>query len=498
MDGNESSVSGFPDLQNAAQMFSAFFTSADDVTKVRCFDAVAAMIPTLLAPMLSSVGAPAVNILDSPTHEHDDSLDTSTEEPYTFAIARQAAHIAVEAALARLSTPEKGEGMYLENGIELHQCGGMLSSEDETMPTKLRERVAVGTDADGKIIYKWACGRTPKEVQASVVRLHMEYGLVEGLQSSAGEVASTQVEDGPQAGMTFHLFVSEWFDMYKAPKLKPTTLKGYRSMLNTHLYPAFGEKLLADISTADIQSFLNERSNLSRKYLKDMVIFLRGIFTDAMEDGHLKKNPAVSRKLNIPSMKKKERQALTKTQMLNVLSQIEKLPAKDRRLVTLLMLTGMRRGEVLGLRWEDIDIEKGLINVRRNVTYAQNQPHIGTPKTKSGERVIPLDPLLQSLLQPVQGEGFIIGDEKPITLMVFRRWWKRIEKQVDMFGATPHIFRHSYLTFVSNAGVDIKTVQAIAGHADISTTMNVYVHPQVDHIVQAGHKIGAHLLAHGG
>ena len=161
--------------------------------------------------------------------------------------------------------------------------------------------------------------------------------------------------------------------------------------------------------------------------------------------------------------------------------------------MALLLMTGMRRGEVLGLRWEDIDPEKGLINVRRNVTYAQNQPFIGTPKTKKGFREIPLDPHLWALLQPAQQEGFIIGGEAPISRMMYRRMWERIEKKVELYGATAHIFRHSYLTIASNAGVEPKTIQALGGHADISTTMNIYVHKQTEQNLDAGKKIGAKL-----
>lgn len=265
-------------------------------------------------------------------------------------------------------------------------------------------------------------------------------------------------------------------------------------MLNAHLYPVFAEREIAEITTGDIQEFLNARTHLAEKTLKELITFLREVFADAIEDNYMKKNPTISRKLVIPSHKKAERNALSKDQILDILDQAGKLDGYDKRLICLLLLTGMRRGEVLGLRWEDLDIEDGLIHVRRNVTFPQNQPHIGTPKTKKGERSIPLEPVLWELLQPAQKEGFIIGGDKPITHMVFRRSWERISKKVNLYGASPHIFRHSYLTLANNAGVDPKTLQAIGGHADITTTMNTYVHQQLEQIRGAGDKIGAHLF----
>lgn len=217
------------------------------------------------------------------------------------------------------------------------------------------------------------------------------------------------------------------------------------------------------------------------------------IFADAMEDGHIQKSPTNSRKLTIPSTKKTVRNALLPEQVLDVIGQLGNLEGTEKRLMALILLTGMRRGEVLGLKWEDIDVEAGLIHIIRNVTYPYNQPTIGTPKSKQGIRTIPLDKQLWQMLQPVE-TGYIIGSDAPITRMVFTRMWNRIERKVNLYGATPHIFRHSYLTIASNAGIDPKTIQALAGHADIATTMNIYVHQQTDHLIKAGETINAHLF----
>ena len=155
------------------------------------------------------------------------------------------------------------------------------------------------------------------------------------------------------------------------------------------------------------------------------------------------------------------------------------------------MLTGMRRGEALGLRWEDIDLAAGLIHIQRNVTYAQNQPFIGTPKTAKGERDVPINNMLLTYLEPVQKEGFIIGDTEPISRMSYRRRMERIEATIDLHRATAHIFRHSYLTYAASLGSDLKTLQSIAGHADIQTTMNRYVHKQTDKIIETGNRLQA-------
>ena len=247
---------------------------------------------------------------------------------------------------------------------------------------------------------------------------------------------------------------------------------------------------LADITTADVQKFLNERSHLSRKTLKLMLDFMGQVSKDAIEDGYMQTDPTASRKLVIPSTRKTEREAISMEDFQDILAHLWQLQTQDRRLMALLMLTGMRRGEALGLQWSDIDWGKGLIHVRRNVTFAGNQPHIGTPKTEKGTRQIPIVGMLREYLEPVGvGETFIIGGDEPITEMTFKQTFQRIAKTIDLHGATPHVFRHSFLTYAQTVVTDIKTLQAIAGHADIQTTMNRYVHQQSDRIVETGKRV---------
>lgn len=155
----------------------------------------------------------------------------------------------------------------------------------------------------------------------------------------------------------------------------------------------------------------------------------------------------------------------------------------DRLYLSLVIFTGMRRGEVLGLRCEDINLEQNYILVRRNVTYTNNQPLIGTPKTKNGFRSIPIIPDLINILSPNGQTGFIIHGEQtetPITLQSFRCMMTRIQKKIDLKGATSHNFRHTIGTMLNDIGADVKTIQSILGQSDFKTTMDRYVHPRED------------------
>lgn len=210
------------------------------------------------------------------------------------------------------------------------------------------------------------------------------------------------------------------------------------------------------------------------------------IFEDALEDGVIKKNPAKSRKLVNPSSKKTVRKALEMEQVMEILSNQDKLDVNERRLMALLMFTGMRRGEALGLQWDDFSLAEGSIHIQRNVTYAKNQPSIGSLKSENGNRVVSLLKILWKLLDHNGRTGYIVGGDKPITLTKYRRIYENIAKKIYLHGATAHIFRHTFLTLLSNANVAPKIIQVIAGHADISTTMNTYTDGQIVEILKAG------------
>ena len=185
------------------------------------------------------------------------------------------------------------------------------------MSTKMRERVEVGRNGSNLPIYKWACGNSKKELHKSIANLHVRYGLLPNMPIQQAQ---------PQAsGVTFEKYTPKWLEIYKAPKVKPTTLRGYRSMLSTHLFPAFGKQEIDRITTEDIQVFLNERKHLAKKTLKELLTFLNEIFCDAIEDGHLKKNPTKSRKLVVPSSKETVREALLEEQVVSIIKQIATL-----------------------------------------------------------------------------------------------------------------------------------------------------------------------------
>ncbi len=256
-------------------------------------------------------------------------------------------------------------------------------------------------------------------------------------------------------------------------------------ILQRHIYPALGSLRLDEITPDEIQAFFNTNMHMCRSTMQKMKIVLPQVYQSAIEDGYSQRNPAASSRFTI-SKKATGRTALTLREVDDIVRQIPMLSKSDRLFILLPMYTGIRRSEMLGMRWSDVDFQRRQIHVQRGVTYAGNQPVIGSPKSKAGYSFIPLLPELEEALLTYTPEGeYIIGGDRPITEKAYQRTWERINRTINLHGATAHIFRHTFAT-VAAPYLDIKTLQSIMGHADIETTLDRYTHAQQERIYAAG------------
>ncbi len=354
-------------------------------------------------------------------------------------------------------------------------------SEMEKDMAIIRRRVIIGYNDDGSPVYKHLQAKSFEDLNDRIVQTYIEYGRL-------NEFLNTNDNSESNKKMLFRDYAEKWMETYKLPKLKPRTYQTYIGYLNTHIYPVFGEQMLEDITIDNIQHFLNARKDVARKSLKNYLDLLSQILDSAVEDKIIAKNPAKSKKVSNPATKAKGREALSKTAIRQIMSELSKLEnCREKVMLALLIYTGMRRGEVLGLMWEDIDFEERLIHIQRNVTHPGNPAVVGTPKTKNGVRDISFGENLESILLPNKKEsGFIFGGEHPYSRKEFETLMKHIKKKIDLHGATPHVFRHSYLTIAGGENIDLKTLQAMAGHADSQTTSNTYMHVIPEKMKAAG------------
>ena len=349
----------------------------------------------------------------------------------------------------------------------------MPEGEQTDMAKQIKERVQIGLNENGKPDYRWATGYSRQEVLLSAAQILQEHGKLDD-----------PAESPARKEHLFEDYAQSFYELYKAANLRHTTLSAQRSLLNKHLIPAFGHLDITEITTDAIQEMLNSKREYSKKTLHEIVMVLGMILDAAVEDGIIQRNPAKSKRLKNPSSKKKERLALTEEQTQDIIEHIPALTqARDRRFLALLLYTGMRREEVLGLRWSDIESNSVTpkLHVRQTITFKGNVPIVGATKTSSGVRDIPIHPdLLPWLTMEDENQEYVVQDH--MTQQIVKRMWMRISKEINVYGATPHCFRHTFTTMCRRSGMDEKTMQKIGGWSDIATMRNVYTHVQTKDI----------------
>ena len=363
-----------------------------------------------------------------------------------------------------------------------------LCKQEEGTMAKQRMRICIGYNDDGTQVIKQISAQNEIQLADKAVQEILKSERGREFIAATGGVTSAGTAPAP----AFKAYTGKYFAIYRVPRLKKTSIAFYRGWLK-HFYSEWDDTPIDKITTQDIQNFLNARKEMSQKSLKDMLTFLKSIFKSALKDGVIQTDPADDNRITIPSTKKKKRKALKADDVKDIIQQLPKLKPMDRRFMALSVYNGLRRGEILGLRWEDIDLETKTIHIRRNVTFAGgvNEPSVGTTKTESGERDIPFIPEMLEYLSPLGAQGYVIGDgDRPITHSVDRRMRERIAKTIDAHGATSHVLRHTYATLLNDAGTDIKTIQALIGDADYSTTANRYVHAREEKKQEAMLKVG--------
>ena len=358
---------------------------------------------------------------------------------------------------------------------------------EDTMAYK-RMRLCIGYNDDGSAIIKQIGANSETELSDKIVTTMLQSERRYEFIPKAEVAASPVTAEIP----TFRVYAEDWLSTYKVDKIKPTTLKGYRVMLNAHLIPAWGDTPINQIDAKAIQQFLDDRKDQSKKYLRELKYCLSQILESAKQDKLIADNPAKDSRIKIPSNKVTERQALTTEQVQSIIASLHLLDddPKAQAYLALVVFTGARKGEILGLQWGDVDLANNVIHIRRNVTTTSNQPIIGTPKTKAGYRDIPILQGLREYLKGGEPSCYIVGGrDKPITGCEHTRMMQRIKAKIDLQGATSHCFRHTFGTLLNDVGANVKTIQAILGQTDFKTTADRYVHPRHERETEAASKV---------
>lgn len=288
--------------------------------------------------------------------------------------------------------------------------------------------------------------------------------------------------------------ISQIANLWKEEKrqfVKKSTFAAYSLIVETHLQPAFGN--LTAVTEKDVQDFVLQKLNggLSQKTIKDMLIVLRMILKFGA-----KKNYCVYAPIAVIFPTDRERQELEVLSIANqkkIMRFVEENFTFRNLGIFICLSTGIRIGEICALTWDDIDTDNGVIHIRKTIQriyvkengIKKTELLIDTPKTATSMRDIPMIKDLYEILKPlkkvVNNDYFVLTNEAtPTEPRTYRNYYKKL---LDKLGIPPikfHGLRHSFATRCIESKCDYKTVSVILGHSNISTTLNLYVHPNYE------------------
>ena len=285
--------------------------------------------------------------------------------------------------------------------------------------------------------------------------------------------------------------VVELWQADKQQFVKKSTFAAYSLLIANHLLPAFSET--NDISEAAVQPcvFKKLKEGLSQKSVKDILIVLKMILRYGA-----KHNLMEHRQIDIRFPTERERQeveVLSKANQRKIMEFVKSNFTFQNLGIYICLSAGLRIGEVCALTWNDIDAEQGVIYVNKTIQRIylvgeiekRTEVIIDTPKSKNSIREIPMTKELLRMVKPlkkvVNSSFFVLTNSAaPTEPRTYRNYYKRLMKQLDIPALKFHGLRHSFATRCIESNCDYKTVSVLLGHSNISTTLNLYVHPNME------------------
>ena len=393
----------------------------------------------------------------------------------------------------------------------------MAGSIEKRGKNSYRLTVSEGFDLNGKpMIHRKTVHGTKKDAEVELAKF-------------VTEVQNGLVIDGKS--LKFSEFTEIWKRDYGSKELAPSTYKRYCRMLETRLIPYFGHFYITKIKPTDIMKFydllekdtqlVRKKGNngsktkkpLSGKTILEHHRLLRAMLHKAVYWQLIVANPA--ERVQPPKARKPKRRSYDDEQTKILLENLELLSSEDTKYkvaIILTVFTGVRLGELMGLEWQDVDFKNGIISINRSSQYlADMGVFTKVPKTESSIREIAIPEFIVSLLEEyklwyeeqklIYGELwtnsdrlFVQVDGKPMHPSTISKWFVKYVGQIGLPVINFHGLRHTNASLLVAQNIDIAVISARLGHAQISTTLDFYVHPLLSHNRKAGYALENLLL----
>ena len=279
-------------------------------------------------------------------------------------------------------------------------------------------------------------------------------------------------EEEQERGVTFEKVAAEWWREHE-PTIAFTTAISYKPA-KERAVAEFGKTYIKYIKPSDINRFLIrfvEEKHAAQKTAKTQLLVLNQIYKYAVSNGYSDINAA--RDLSVPrGLKHSERMEPSSEDIARIKASVH---CTFGLFAYMALYTGCRRGELIALTWDDIDLDKRIITINKSIYIKNNQPILKQPKTKAGIRELPILNKLFEQLIPGTGLVFPSPEDKMLTEAYFQSLWKKyvVESGVT---CTPHQLRHAYATMLFENNIGVKDAQELLGHAQAATTQEIYTH----------------------
>ena len=323
-------------------------------------------------------------------------------------------------------------------------------------------------------------GKTRAEVREKMTALHRD--MDRGLRV-------------PEEKWSVAGYLAHWLEHVVKPNKAPKTYQGYELVVRLHIVPVVGRKRIRDLGVADVRDLLArlEEKDMSPRGVQQVHAVLRNALQSAMRDEVVVRNVAKLVQVKTPRYDVGRGLSVEQARALLAAASSDRLSA----LYVLAVYLGLRRGELLGLRWRDIDLDIGTLQIRRTLQRIEGELRFLPPKTRTSLRTVPLPPPCVEALRlhrVAQGKERLIAGRRwcdedmlfastigtPIEPDNLRRSWYRVRQVLGDPPPRLHDLRHTCVSLLLAEGAAPHIVQQIVGHSAIDVTMTIYAHASLD------------------
>lgn len=343
---------------------------------------------------------------------------------------------------------------------------------------------------DGRWEGRYICGRR----EDGAARYRSIYGRTYGeVRARLAQERAAAAPALPQCTMTLRELFSLWLaDRQRC--VKASSYARYAFLVERHILPGLGGWRVAKLTAQTLNRFLEDkrrrgrlsgRGGLSGKTVCDLAVILKSALRLAGRQSAVP--PALWAELALPRAQSRRIEVLGEQESARLSQTVLSAPDLSGSAYLLSLNAGLRLGEICGLRWSDIDFSEGVLHVARTALRVQGAGlTLQTPKSAASDRLVPLTAELLKLLRRLRGtaptEAFVLTGRagKPMEPRTMQYRFQRFLQRHSFSGRNFHVLRHSFATRCIARGADAKTLSELLGHGSVKTTLQLYVHPDME------------------